>query len=261
MVCGSKNCPWGDGDDCCEFASCVDSQLPTGVAWADSEGEDCNEYDVKDGCKHGDLYANEGLTANQVCCACGGGGTSATVSFFCTVGQHVSAVWSGDGNYYGAVVVGISEDNRLITVSWDDGRTSHLDVTFSEAKDDTGTVCTTATPTSTFICTIGQHISALWSGTGSYYGAVVVGIAEDTRLVTVNWDDGSTPSRLLYPGSGCGATNGTRTGNCCTNDNQCGINEGDCDSDAQCLPGLVCGQNNCPWGGGGGCCEGETMGA
>merc|ERR1712228_371551 len=32
---------------------------------------------------------------------------------------------------------------------------------------------------------------------------------------------------------------------CCTEDNQCGINEGDCDNDSHCLPGLVCGKNNC----------------
>ena len=32
---------------------------------------------------------------------------------------------------------------------------------------------------------------------------------------------------------------------CCTSSNQCGINEGDCDSDNECKVNLVCGRNNC----------------
>ena len=32
---------------------------------------------------------------------------------------------------------------------------------------------------------------------------------------------------------------------CCTAENQCGVGEGDCDSDADCNPGLVCGKANC----------------
>ena len=35
---------------------------------------------------------------------------------------------------------------------------------------------------------------------------------------------------------------------CCTSSNQCGVNEGDCDSDSECMDGLVCGNNNCPAG-------------
>ena len=32
----------------------------------------------------------------------------------------------------------------------------------------------------------------------------------------------------------------------CTIKNPCGVNQGDCDSHAECLGGLVCGLNNCP---------------
>ena len=32
---------------------------------------------------------------------------------------------------------------------------------------------------------------------------------------------------------------------CCTEDNPCDEGEGDCDSDADCKSGLVCGQDNC----------------
>merc|ERR1711953_235784 len=32
---------------------------------------------------------------------------------------------------------------------------------------------------------------------------------------------------------------------CCTEDEVCGLGEGDCDTDAQCAPGLVCGKENC----------------
>ena len=33
---------------------------------------------------------------------------------------------------------------------------------------------------------------------------------------------------------------------CCTVDQKCGENEGDCSEDADCMPGLMCGKNNCP---------------
>ena len=45
---------------------------------------------------------------------------------------------------------------------------------------------------------------------------------------------------------------------CCSQDNKCGLGEGDCDHDSDCLPGLRCGLDNC---GGSGweyfddCCE------
>ena len=45
---------------------------------------------------------------------------------------------------------------------------------------------------------------------------------------------------------------------CCTQDNPCGLGEGDCDHDSDCKPGLYCGLDNC---GGSGweyfddCCE------
>ena len=32
---------------------------------------------------------------------------------------------------------------------------------------------------------------------------------------------------------------------CCTPSNQCSLGEGDCDTDADCLPGLRCGKDNC----------------
>ena len=32
---------------------------------------------------------------------------------------------------------------------------------------------------------------------------------------------------------------------CCTESNQCGINEGDCDTCSQCSGDLVCGNDNC----------------
>ena len=31
----------------------------------------------------------------------------------------------------------------------------------------------------------------------------------------------------------------------CTTSNQCGVGEGDCDSDEECTAGLKCGSNNC----------------
>ena len=34
--------------------------------------------------------------------------------------------------------------------------------------------------------------------------------------------------------------------NFCTTENPCGLDEGDCDYDNECQPGLTCGTNNCP---------------
>ena len=33
---------------------------------------------------------------------------------------------------------------------------------------------------------------------------------------------------------------------CCTAEQRCGEMEGDCSDDSDCMPGLVCGKNNCP---------------
>jgi len=52
--------------------NCVDSLS----GWHDSDGEkfDCNWYGKKNRCEmHGDEYPNEGYTANEACCSCGGG--------------------------------------------------------------------------------------------------------------------------------------------------------------------------------------------
>ena len=55
---------------------CGDS--PSG--WYDSDGSeyDCNWYAQLNRCEeYGDGYANDGVTANMACCACGGGSTAA----------------------------------------------------------------------------------------------------------------------------------------------------------------------------------------
>ena len=54
-----------------------------------------------------------------------------------------------------------------------------------------------------------------------------------------------------YIASGCTSEHcildtGTKSGSCCTSGQQCGQDEGDCDSDTDCLDGYVCGTDNCP---------------
>ena len=46
--------------------------------------------------------------------------------------------------------------------------------------------------------------------------------------------------------SGCDVT--TASASCCSADNPCYVDEGDCDSDSDCMAGLSCGDNNCPEG-------------
>merc|ERR1712166_1499752 len=65
-------------DDSAPPQECVDKTLLNGDPWNDSDGAsfNCAFYESGSGCTaYGDSYANEGLTANQACCVCGGGET------------------------------------------------------------------------------------------------------------------------------------------------------------------------------------------
>mmetsp|Transcript_12148 Transcript_12148/g.18449 ORF Transcript_12148/g.18449 Transcript_12148/m.18449 type:complete len:271 (-) Transcript_12148:62-874(-) len=57
------------------LSPCTDT--PSG--WHDKDGYDCDWYArTTQSCSfYGHLFANQGLTANEACCACGGGSTSA----------------------------------------------------------------------------------------------------------------------------------------------------------------------------------------
>ena len=47
---------------------------------------------------------------------------------------------------------------------------------------------------------------------------------------------------------------------CCTDDSQCGLGEGDCDSDSHCAGDLTCGTDNCAAGASYmDCCEGNHI--
>ncbi|KAJ9448629.1 hypothetical protein DIPPA_56149, partial [Diplonema papillatum] len=54
--------------------------LIDGQEWQDDDGFSCSEYVINtennDCEEYGDLYENDGYTANTACCVCGGGGTT-----------------------------------------------------------------------------------------------------------------------------------------------------------------------------------------
>jgi len=55
----------------CLSGGCTDTSLSDGTAWVSSDGYTCDEYYAMEWCAtKGDGYANDGLTANQACCAC-----------------------------------------------------------------------------------------------------------------------------------------------------------------------------------------------
>ena len=56
-----------------------------------------------------------------------------------------------------------------------------------------------------------------------------------------------TNTIFLYLNCLAKSCNGTPYDNeCCSSKQQCGINEGDCDSNDDCIGDLVCGKDNCP---------------
>ena len=51
--------------------------------------------------------------------------------------------------------------------------------------------------------------------------------------------------KITANGGGSCDWTGTSKWACCSSSNQCGVDEGDCDSDADCSGILKCGNNNC----------------
>ena len=57
--------------------------------------------------------------------------------------------------------------------------------------------------------------------------------------------DGSVPNISSGSDSSNSGSNEQGQEDCCDEDHPCGEGEGDCDDDDDCLPGLICGDNNC----------------
>ena len=64
---------------------------------------------------------------------------------------------------------------------------------------------------------------------------------------------------LLISGEVCNGILGDAY-TCCSPSNQCGPNQGDCDSDSECSGSLVCGTDNCkaPFPSDADCCTGNS---
>ena len=74
---------WGGWSAWSSCSACTD-KMPNGELWHDSDGDtyDCAWYGEGSNCAtYGNGYANKGLTANDACCACGGGGPVAFDGF------------------------------------------------------------------------------------------------------------------------------------------------------------------------------------
>ena len=68
---------------------------------------------------------------------------------------------------------------------------------------------------------------------------------DDVYFLTIT----TTAKELSSPGFRC-----TGGSDCCTAETPCGLDEGDCDQDEQCSNNLICGTDNCLWGGYDDCC-------
>ena len=64
------------------------------------------------------------------------------------------------------------------------------------------------------------------------------------RFTTRNSNTGCDITTYLDTGNSL--PTGVDSGSCCTSDNPCDVDEGDCDNDDECMHGLTCGNNNCP---------------
>merc|ERR1719445_669107 len=116
-------------------------------------------------------------------------------------------------------------------------------------------VCTVDNPYR--LCTRQEILAQVTAGTGCMYNGAYIWVSDECD------DPLPTPQPTPQPtGTGCdaasftaqGCTEGENcfledlnrwSGSCCTTDFQCLEGEGDCDSDSDCAPGLVCGTNNC----------------
>jgi len=67
---------------------------------------------------------------------------------------------------------------------------------------------------------------------------IILGFLSTIAIVVANPAEAPSPSAVLL--DVCDGED-----SCCTESNQCGVNQGDCDSDADCKGNLVCGKNNC----------------
>jgi len=88
------------------------------------------------------------VMGSSSCSTCDGLAFIASAGFRCTVGQHISA--SINIFPFGATIESIDSDANIIVVAWDisDGDTTHAEVAFAQARDDSGASCL-----STGICT------------------------------------------------------------------------------------------------------------
>ena len=60
---------------------CVDLTLSGGAVYADSSGDTCARYAANNWCaQYGGTSANQGMVADQACCACGGGSSGSSVT-------------------------------------------------------------------------------------------------------------------------------------------------------------------------------------
>jgi len=73
---GDEECKLVGGGEDNHGGRCKDSKQPDGTVWHDADGGEfhCDWYSKGDRCKkHGNSFANAGLTATKACCTCGGG--------------------------------------------------------------------------------------------------------------------------------------------------------------------------------------------
>lgn len=99
----------------------------------------------------------------------------------------------------------------------------------------------------------GKEISVVQEGSHAWKGNVIIWNNQYGKMGrrvsgsgSGQWAKGDTITLSLCSGNPqCDTTVGDTSGNCCTVDHPCGILEGDCDKDSECIGNLVCGKNNC----------------
>ena len=267
LICGYRNCPkkygydWDFEDDCCfkptleitttcparESGTCVFPFYYKGIQYNNCAFSGTSDsYDGVGWCSFDTVYSGSwGYCTSE--CPSGKCQATSPECYPSRKGQGANGTCVFPFKYDYRTYSSCADPEDYAGVGWcafdsdySSGRWGYCTSSCPMAKDDPcdGVVCNIPGET----CVNGMcRCGALCSCEGNPSGEFCDPIANQCKCsATVDCEDNHL----------CDTTDGTchlcvGGEDCCTNDNQCDVGEGDCDSDSNCKEGLKCGSDNC----------------